>query len=96
MDLLSNNNIVTGIGIIVEDSGKGVTPGEEDKIFNRFYSHREDEQRKTHSGLGLSTVKAIVDSMNGKIQVEKSEELGGAFFMVYLPLILDLHSVIDE
>ena len=96
LDLLSNNNIVTGIGIIVEDSGKGVTPGEEDKIFNRFYSHREDEQRKTHSGLGLSTVKAIVDSMNGKIQVEKSEELGGAFFMVYLPLILDLHSVIDE
>ena len=96
LDLLSNNNIVTGIGIIVEDSGKGVTRGEEDKIFNRFYSHREDEQRKTHSGLGLSTVKAIVDSMNGKIQVEKSEELGGAFFMVYLPLILDLHSVIDE
>lgn len=96
LDLLSNNNIVTGIGIIVEDSGKGVTPGEEDKIFNTFYSHRENEQRKTHSGLGLSTVKAIVDSMNGKIQVEKSEELGGAFFMVYLPLILDLHSVIDE
>lgn len=71
--------------IAVEDSGTGVPAGEEEKIFERFYTHREDEQKKDHSGLGLSTVKAIVDSMNGKIAVGKSEELGGAKFLIELP-----------
>ena len=31
--------------------------------------------KKNHSVLGLSTVKAIVDSMNGKITVEKMKTL---------------------
>ena len=72
--------------LIVEDSGHGVTKGEEEKIFTRFYSHRNDEQKKNHSGLGLSTVKAIVDSLNGKISIERSEELGGAKFIIELPV----------
>ena len=72
--------------LIVEDSGHGVTKGEEEKIFTRFYSHRNDEQKKNHSGLGLSTVKAIVDSLNGKVSVERSEELGGAKFIIELPI----------
>ena len=71
--------------ISVEDSGPGVPAGEEDKIFTRFYSHRDDTQKKNHSGLGLSTVKAIVESMNGQIIVKKSDSLGGAMFIVTLP-----------
>lgn len=71
--------------IAVEDSGTGVPAGEEEKIFERFYTHREDEQKKDHSGLGLSTVKAIVDSLNGKIAVAKSEDLDGAKFLIELP-----------
>ncbi len=35
-----------------------------------------------HTGLGLSTVKAIVDTLGAKITVGKSETLGGARFSV--------------
>lgn len=81
----SSNDFTSHLIIDVEDSGPGIPKGSEDKIFNRFYSNRDDEQKKNHSGLGLSTVKAIVDSMNGKIAVGKSEELGGAKFLIELP-----------
>lgn len=79
-------NDLSTLNISIEDSGIGVTPGEETKIFKRFYSHRVDEQRKTHSGLGLSTVKAIVDSLDGKIEVLNGNVLGGANFIISIPL----------
>lgn len=78
-------SLTSALLISVEDSGPGVPAGEEDKIFTRFYSHRDDTQKKNHSGLGLSTVKAIVESMNGQIIVKKSDSLGGAMFIVTLP-----------
>ena len=84
---------VASIAIVVEDSGPGVQKGEEGKIFNRFYSHRDDVQKLKHSGLGLSTVKAIAESMNGKINVSKSENLGGAMFVVVLPLSGNLDEI---
>ena len=84
---------VSYIAIVVEDSGPGVQKGEEGKIFNRFYSHRDDVQKLKHSGLGLSTVKAIAESMNGKINVSKSENLGGAMFVVVLPLSGNLDEI---
>ena len=90
--LESANDITSHLLIGVKDSGPGIPKGNEEKIFTRFYSHREDEQKKNHSGLGLSTVKAIVDSMNGKILVEKSEDLGGAFFVILLPLFSELRN----
>lgn len=89
----SERKKVSYIAIVVEDSGPGVQKGEEDKIFKRFYTHREDVQKLKHSGLGLSTVKAIVESMNGKIKVSKSENLGGAMFVVALPLSGDLDEI---
>lgn len=67
--------------ICVEDNGKGVSDEEKDKIFERFYSNRPDEEKSAHTGLGLATVKAIADSLEGEIKVEKSETLGGAKFV---------------
>lgn len=68
--------------ICVEDNGKGVSDEEKDKIFERFYSNRPDEEKSAHTGLGLATVKAIADSLEGEIKVEKSENLSGARFVV--------------
>jgi len=89
----SERKKVSYIAIVVEDSGPGVQKGEEGKIFNRFYSHRDDVQKLKHSGLGLSIVKAIAESMNGKINVSKSENLGGAMFVVVLPLSGNLDEI---
>lgn len=66
--------------LIVEDNGKGINPDSIEKIFDRFYSERDDSVKTSHTGLGLSTVKAIADSLEGEILVGKSESLGGAKF----------------
>ena len=77
--------------LTVEDDGPGIREGSTEKIFERFYSERTENentpaQDKTHTGLGLSIVKAIVDSLEGEIAVSKSSNLGGALFKVSIPL----------
>lgn len=66
----------------VEDNGPGIKPEVYDKIFSRFYSDRSEGQKQNHTGLGLSTVKAITDSLEGEITIGQSESLGGAKFLV--------------
>ena len=57
--------------ITVEDQGPGIPPGKEQSIFDRFYSERpEGEKYGTHSGLGLSISKQIVEAHRGAIYAE--------------------------
>lgn len=69
------------IFISVEDNGPGIGEAQKEKIFNRFYSERKEGQKENHTGLGLSIVKAVTDSLEGEITIEKSEILGGAKFL---------------
>lgn len=85
--------IKTIMRIDVEDSGPGVPESEIEKIFGRYYSHREDSQRKSHSGLGLSMVKAVAESLNATISVLKSGKLGGAKFVVSIPLFDEVEEI---
>jgi len=59
----------------IKNSGKGIPKQEIPKIFDRFY--RADHSR-THEngsyGLGLSIAKAIMDTLDGDIQVQSVEE----------------------
>lgn len=66
--------------LTVEDNGPGLNENQISKIFNRFYSERNEEQKSSHTGLGLSLVKAVSDSMEGEITVSNSPGLGGACF----------------
>lgn len=72
--------------ITVEDNGKGISKAEAEKIFERFYSNRPEAEKSSHTGLGLSIVKTIVDALEGKISIKKSEELGGALFEIKIPV----------
>lgn len=72
------------IQMVVEDNGKGIPDGEKEKVFDRFYSNRPEEEKGSHTGLGLSTVKAIAEAMDGNVSVSTSESLGGAKFIVVL------------
>ena len=56
---LSKDGRKNTFSIIIEDEGPGFREGSIDFLFNRFYSDRDDETGKNHSGLGLSIVKAI-------------------------------------
>jgi two-component system sensor histidine kinase ChvG len=78
------------VKIVVEDHGPGIPAGKEKTIFSRFYSERpEGEKFGTHSGLGLSISKQIVEAHHGVMHAENitNEEKGivGARFVVRLP-----------
>ena len=68
-----------GVVIIVEDQGRGIPLDEQETIFNPFFTTREEGV-----GLGLPTVKQIVERFAGYIGVE-SEPGRGTCFVVYLP-----------
>ncbi|WP_299444229.1 stimulus-sensing domain-containing protein [uncultured Rhodospira sp.] len=74
----------------VEDDGPGLPPGKEATVFERFYSQRpKGEKFGTHSGLGLSISKQIVENHRGTIRAEtRTDRTGralGARFIVELP-----------
>lgn len=74
------------VRVVVEDQGPGIPKGKENKIFSRFYSERpEKEKFGTHSGLGLSISKQIIDAHRGTIDAENTND-GGARFVVRLPV----------
>lgn len=63
------------------DTGPGVPPEIVDKIFEPFYTTKEEGKG---TGLGLSTVHGIIGQMGGAIMVENAAA-GGAVFKVFLP-----------
>jgi two-component system sensor histidine kinase ChvG len=78
------------VEIAVEDQGPGLPEGKERAIFERFYTERpEGEKFGTHSGLGLSISKQIVDAHRGIIYAENivdaDKQVKGARFVVRLP-----------
>lgn len=70
------------VKIEVEDTGKGMTQEQLDKIFMPFYSTKEVGKG---TGLGLSISYGIIKSLGGEISVESSQGKGTIFF-IKLPL----------
>lgn len=80
------------VEIAIADQGPGIPAGKERDIFERFYSERPaGEKFGTHSGLGLSISKQIVEAHGGRIWAEnRTDEAGqtaGARFVVWLPTL---------
>ncbi len=78
------------VDLIVEDEGGGIPEAKLEAIFDRFYSERpKDEKFGTHSGLGLSISKQIVEAHHGQIWAENrlgpDGQVIGARFTVRLP-----------
>ena len=78
------------IQVDVVDDGPGIPEGKLQAVFDRFYSERpEGEKFGTHSGLGLSISKQIVEAHGGSIYAENryrhDGQVRGARFVVRLP-----------
>ena len=73
------------VELAVEDTGIGISPDNIQNVFEPFRQLSQGTSRKFEgTGLGLSTVKALVNMMNGQIHVES--ELGkGTLFHIKLP-----------
>jgi two-component system sensor histidine kinase ChvG len=75
--------------ISIEDQGTGIPENKIETIFDRFYTERPGhEAYGSHSGLGLSISKQIIDAHNGEIWAEnildQDNNVKGARFNVRL------------
>jgi two-component system sensor histidine kinase KdpD len=69
--------------ISIADHGPGLAPGEENKVFEKFY--RGPRTRPGGLGLGLSIARQLVEAHGGEI-VAQNRENGGARFSIRLPI----------
>jgi len=69
--------------VTVSDTGPGIPPELQKKIFQTFFTTKE---RGTGTGLGLAIVKRIVEEHDGFVEVGKAPG-GGAQFVVRLPSV---------
>ena len=77
------------LSVSISDEGPGIKDPNIKRIFDRFYSFRDDKSNQGHSGLGLSIAKQIIDAHDGYISADNVIEGGnimGAKFIVNLPL----------
>ncbi len=69
----------------VRDTGRGISPEDQERLFQRFYRAVDGEDDVQGTGLGLVIAKRIAESHEGSISVESA--LGkGATFTVRLPV----------
>ena len=80
--LLRLSTVAEGLHALVrvEDRGRGLPVGREQKMFSGFFS-----TKKTGNGIGLSLCQNIVSKHDGVIWAEPAKEAGAVFF-IKLPL----------
>lgn len=75
--LLSVKSVDASLVISIEDDGNGIDESLHSQIFERGI--RADSYQTGH-GIGLAIVRDLVDSYQGRLQVSRSDILGGAKF----------------
>lgn len=72
--------------VIVQDDGAGIPAGEEELIFDKFYSARKsDATGNPQGGMGLAICRGIAHAHGGKLWAQNAPE-GGAIFTLTLPI----------
>jgi signal transduction histidine kinase len=74
-----------GALVVITDSGPGIAPAEQLRVFDRFYQV-DPSARRRHGGmgLGLALVRSTVERHGGAVWLESLPGVGSAFF-VWLP-----------
>jgi PAS domain S-box-containing protein len=66
--------------ISVEDTGVGIAPTDQARLFEKFYRARRSETlREKGSGLGLAIVKSVAEQHGGRVTVESRLGVGSTF-----------------
>ena len=83
--------------ITFDDQGTGIPVGKEETIFQRFYTQRPGgEKFGTHSGLGLSISKQIIEAHGGTIYAANHTDSGGKLIGARFTVMLPLKKVLDK
>ena len=79
-----------GVQVSVGDQGPGVSPDHRSDLFTRFTYLRSGNQRAEYgAGIGLSVVKAIIETQGGQVGV-LDRPSGGSIFWFTIPAASDL------
>jgi two-component system, sensor histidine kinase and response regulator len=70
----------TFLRFCVADTGVGITPEEQKRIFSRFARRPSVPGGQEGSGLGLEISKRLVEAMGGRIWVESVPAMGSTFY----------------
>ncbi|WP_339294543.1 HAMP domain-containing sensor histidine kinase [Paenibacillus sp. FSL W7-1279] len=82
IELVSGNE---KIGVVIRDTGIGITEEDRKRIFERFYMADKSHNREAGgSGLGLAIVKRVVELHSGSIEIDSAVGKGTAI-TVFLP-----------
>src|ERR1700730_7949144 len=73
--------VTSSPSIEVQDTGPGVPPSMQERIFERFWQGNDSQHG---AGLGLSIVRQIMQALHGTVSVSQSPE-GGAQFTLHFP-----------
>jgi CheY-like chemotaxis protein len=77
---LGEKDGVCTIQIKIADTGMGISPEQQDRLFQSFQQAENDTSRKFGgTGLGLAISKSIVEMMNGRIWMESALGTGSIF-----------------
>jgi len=68
------------VTVSVSDTGRGISAGEADRVFEAFYSTKTDG-----IGMGLSICRSIVEAHGGRIWISAPDRGAGSEFRFILP-----------
>lgn len=74
------------IRVTVEDTGKGIAPEKQARLFTAFERLGAEDQAIEGTGIGLVLSKKLIEEMGGQIGF-KSQKESGSLFWVDLPLV---------
>ncbi|NUB44975.1 sensor histidine kinase KdpD [Fertoebacter nigrum] len=71
----------------ITDSGPGIPPSEQARVFDMFYRVTEGDRQRAGTGLGLAICKGLTEAMGGTIRAETAAPDGtGTRIVLSLPL----------
>lgn len=73
------------VQIDVVDQGRGISPGHERRVFEKFFRSEKSTKECYGAGLGLALCEAIVRAHGGHMEAKRGPTQG-SIFSVYLPL----------
>ncbi len=78
------NGDANWLKIVVSNNGKGISPEQQEYIFDRFYQVKKSNKNKSQfgSGIGLALCKEYLDLQHGRIFLEKSSDEGTSFVIL--------------
>jgi signal transduction histidine kinase/DNA-binding response OmpR family regulator len=79
---LSANWLDGAIRVEVRDSGPGIPPDEQKRIFEPFYRMEETDKKIEGTGLGLAITRRLVELHGGNLGLESRLGVGSCFFFI--------------